>query len=984
MTAWPTGTITLLFTDIEGSTRLWEQYPDAMRPALARHDELLRTAIEHEGGVVFKTIGDAFCAAFASANAALLAALAAQLALQREAWQTPDAIRVRMALHSGSAELRDQDYFGPALNRTARLLAAAHGGQTLLSQLAQELSLNNMPEGCTLLAKGEHQLKDLAQPEQVFQLCHPALPASFPPLRTLSGAKHNLPAQLTSFVGREAEMQTLRQLLASHRLVTLTGVGGCGKTRLCLHTAADLLEQYPDGIWLAELAPVSDPQWIPQAVAGALGLKEEGGTPLLQTVCTWLKGRTALLLLDNCEHLLEGAARFCEALLRQCPTVRILASSREGLGIAGEQTMRIPSLAEREAVELFVERARLQQPLFALEGSNRTAVEAVCARLDGIPLAIELAAARVRAMSVEQIGDRLDQRFRLLTGGSRHLLPRQQTLRALIDWSYDLLGEGERLLLARVSVFVGGFSLEGCEGICSGGLVEEWEVLDLLTSLVDKSLVQYEGGRYRLLETVRQYGLEKLAEFGEAEAVRGHHRDWYAKLAAEAKQQMEGPQQVEWFFRLELEHGNFCAALEWCIAEGNVEAVSRGLQMSADLQRFWEVRGHWQAGRELLEGLFAARKGGEDASAEAGALCCAGAMSMYQGAYHSARGQYEQALAIYQEIGERNCEAACMNGLGSVALNTGDYSAAREQYEQALVIRREIGDRNGEAGCLNNLGLVALNTGDHSAAREYLEQALAMHQALHNRNREAWCLNNLGFIVLNTGDYPAAGEFLKQSLVINQEIQNRALEEINLYGLASVSLNTADYAAARSCYEQSLVICREIGNMAWEAGCMNGLGSVALHTGDYSAARGYYEQALAINREIGNRAWEAISLYGLGSVALQAGDYTAARGYLEQALAVYLAVYSEIGNAPGQIEVLEGFAGYWCAVDEHMRAARLYGASATLRTDLGMPLSPSEAVQQKQWREACEAALGTEQYALCQQEGRALTLEQAVSLALQQ
>ena len=498
----PTGTVTFLFTDIEGSTRLWEQHPEGMRLALARHDTLLRQAIEANEGIVFKTIGDAFCAAFATAPNALSAALAAQCALHTEPWTEGLVLRVRMALHTGAAELRDNDYFGQPLNRTARLLAIGHGGQALVSAATQELTRDMLPPTVTLSEVGEHRLRGLSRPETVFQLIHPDLPAEFPPLKSLDNPQlsNNLPQQVTSFIGREKEIEAVKSLLDTTRLLTLTGSGGCGKTRLALQVAAELLENYPDGAWFVELASLSDPVLVLQNVAQALGVREEAGKLLLQSLTAALKGKGLLLVLDNCEHLLAACAQLVDTLLRASPGVRVLASSREGLGIAGETLYRIPSLSlpdlkqratpasltTYEAVRLFVERAMAALPAFAVTNQSAPALDQLCVRLDGIPLAIELAAARVRSLSVEDINSRLDHRFRLLTGGSRTALPRQQTLKALIDWSYDLLSDQEKTLLARLSVFAGGWTLAAAEKVYSGARVEDWEVLDLVSSLVDR------------------------------------------------------------------------------------------------------------------------------------------------------------------------------------------------------------------------------------------------------------------------------------------------------------------------------------------------------------------------------------------------------------------------------------------------------------------------------------------------------------------
>jgi predicted ATPase len=520
------------------------------------------------------------------------------------------SLRVRMALHTGVAEVRDGDYFGPALNRVARLLTAGHGGQVLLSQATYHLVREALPEDASLTDLGAHRLKDLQQPEHLFQLLHPALPADFPPLHSLEAFAHNLPRQLTSFIGREREMGEVKEFLATTRLLTLTGSGGCGKTRLALQVAADLLEAYADGVWLVELAALADPTLVPQTVASALGVREQPVRPLTETLVDYLQPKVLLLILDNCEHLLTASAQLANALLRSCPRLRMLASSRQGLGIAGERTYRVPSLSlpqprplppverltDYEAVRLFVERAVFTQPSFAITDQNAPAVAQVCERLDGIPLAIELAAARVKALPVEKLNERLDDMFRLLTGGSRTALPRQQTLRALIDWSYDLLSEPERALLRRLSAFAGGWTLEAAEAVGVGEGVEEWEVLDLLTSLVEKSLVLYEEregeGRYRLLETVRQYARDRLLESEEGEAVRTRHLEFFLHWAE------QGPG----LERLETEHDNLRAALAWSGAQRQGDV---GLRLGGAMGGFWHVRGYWTEGRERLAGVLA-------------------------------------------------------------------------------------------------------------------------------------------------------------------------------------------------------------------------------------------------------------------------------------------------------------------------------------------------------------------------------------------
>ncbi len=571
----PTGSITFLFTDIEGSTRLWELYPEPMQSVLARHDRLLRQAIQANHGYLVKTTGDGCHAAFSTAACAVAAALSAQKALLGETWGEiqPQGLRVRMGLHSGEAEARGGDYYGPALNRAARLMSVGHGGQILVSSSTAELVRDSLPDGSALRDLGAHRLRDLTRPEQIFQLVSPALPAEFPPLHSLDAIPNNLPIQTTSFIGREREIAETRQMLSTSRLVTLTGSGGTGKTRLSLQLAAEVLSSYPDGVWLVELAPILNPELVLDLLASTLRLQAASGIPLLDLVTDYLKGKQLLLILDNCEHLIDATAKLADHFLRTCPNLKMIASSREALGISGEISYRVPSLSlpdltdpasliRCESVRLFHERALAANPHFMVKDSNAQAVAQICRRLDGIPLALELAAARIKVFSAEQIASRLDDRFRLLTGGSRAALPRQQTLRALIDWSYDLLSEKERSLLRSLSVFVGGWTYEAAEAVCPN-----LDVLDLLTQLINKSLViadeLQDRSRYRMLETIRQYARERLLESGEMAAIRDQHFDYFLKLSKEAEPGLMGAEVFEWIDLINPDFENIRNALAW-------------------------------------------------------------------------------------------------------------------------------------------------------------------------------------------------------------------------------------------------------------------------------------------------------------------------------------------------------------------------------------------------------------------------------------
>ena len=573
----PSGTVTFLLTDLEGSTRLWEQDPEAMKAAILRHDELLEQAIAADHGFVFSRMGDGMAASFSTAGDAISGAAAIQRALAEEPWATASPLRARIGLHTDEGVIVEGGYASRPVNRCSRLMAAAHGGQVVVSGSTEALVRDQLPDGMGLIDLGEHRLRDLGRPTRVFQLAGADCREDFPPLRSLDAFPGNLPAQVSSFVGRSAEVSRVGAALGESRVVTITGVGGVGKTRLVLQVAADLLPRYREGAWLVELAPVRDPAGVAEAAAAVFGLANRSGQSLENSLIEQLAPKQLLLVLDNCEHLLGSVARLVTRIERACPRVVVLATSREGMAIEGEQLIALPpleagepgedvgSLVHTDAVCLFVERARRVKADFALSPSNAAAVVEVCQRLDGVPLAIELAAARVIALSPAELVRRLDRRFQVLAGGRRGAVERHATLRAAIDWSYELLDVAEQRLLARLAVFSGGARLEAIEEVCSGDPVEPEAVVDLVTGLVARSLVVAEdhdlGTRYRLLETIRQYGEERLAKWGETETLRIRHAGFYAALAARAAQRFFGPEQLAWFREVNLERDNLRSAL---------------------------------------------------------------------------------------------------------------------------------------------------------------------------------------------------------------------------------------------------------------------------------------------------------------------------------------------------------------------------------------------------------------------------------------
>ena len=859
--ALPSGTVTFLFTDIEGSTKLAQQYPDAMPALLARHHEILHQSIQAQNGHVFQIIGDAFCAAFHTAPEAFKAALAAQRDLVCEPWN-PANIKVRMGIHTGAAQAgaiedRAGGYVGYlTLTRVQRVMSIAHGGQILLSNSTAELVRGEMPEHVSLRDMGEHNLKGLVTPDHLWQPLAPDLPSDFPALQSLKTIPNNLPVQLTSFIGREKELAEIKQSLAEHRLVTLTGSGGAGKSRLSLQVATDSLDRFPNGIWLVELAPLADPDLISQTILTAAGIQASQGLTVLEVLTDFLREKTALLILDNCEHLIEACARLAETLLNAAPNLRILASSREALGVKGEQAWRVPSLsipdvkhlpamdqlAQYEAVRLFIDRALLVQPHFLVTNENAPAVTKICQRLDGIPLALELAAARLRTLSVEQIAARLDDSFRLLTGGTRTALPRQQTLRALIDWSYNLLSEPEKILFRRLAVFAGGWTLEAAESVCSGGRIESDDVLDLLDHLVDKSLVigvqDGHGTRYRRLETIRQYAREKLAESGEGATYRNRHLAYFLQWVSDIEPGLRGPQQVELLNHLENEIDNLRAALEWA----QDSDPQSGLQLACILKWFWHLCGLFEEGAGWMVNLLASSKkpGAEidpllrarslsvlalyyfwlgniqsetDSIIESLELCeknqgptsdliiadnyyLYGSILRSNGNPGQAKLLAEKGLALYQAWGNKFGIAEMSIELFAIAFFSGDLEIARQWNEASIIIRKEIGDKDGLAYDLVLGAAIPFTLGDYENTKLLLTAALEAGKETRNEIPLGLTLGFLGITFLFENNLGRALDYFLQVVTFASEKSNAILKTFGIYHLVLLLFKQKQYRTA--------------------------------------------------------------------------------------------------------------------------------------------------------------------------------------------
>jgi predicted ATPase/class 3 adenylate cyclase len=786
----PTGTVTFLFTDIENSAGLAQQYPAEMPSLLAQHHAVLRQSIEANHGHVFQIVGDAFCASFFTAADAFRAALQAQRQLQQADWH-PVVLKVRMGIHTGPAEfVRTEAVSSPysgylTLTRTQRIMSIAYGGQVLISGATSELLRGELPESAGLRDMGEHRLKGLLNPERLWQLTATDLISEFPALKSPDAIPNNLPVQVNSFIGREREMAQTKELLADTHLLSLIGPGGTGKTRLMLQLAGEVLPQFANGVWLVELAPLTDPALVLQTIVATLGLREIPGVSLKDLVTRYLCEKQLLLVLDNCEHLIESCALLTDHLLRSCAQLKILASSREALGIAGETIYRVPPLAlpdadsfavellrRSEAVQLFVERAVAVRPGFGLNQHNAPAVAQISQRLDGIPLALELAAARVGMLTPQQIAARLDDRFRLLTGGSRTALPRQQTLRSLIDWSYDLLSEEERQLFCQLSVFVGGWSLEAAEAICS-----ELDVLALLAELVRKSLVVADESvdevatRFRMLETIRQYAHEKLeAILGIAE-ISDRHARFFTRLAVEAEPHLNGgPKNLEWLQRLEIEHGNLRAALEWCLSGGD---QPMGAQLAGSLTFFWVRQDHHYEGRNYLERVLEASDRAP-AAVKAKLFLSAGILAYFRQELEASFAAYQKAANLYRggnDPGNLGTTLVFYGGtLGMIYPSR--YPEAVALCDEGLDILRKIDNKPRIAQGLNFMGEMVRTHGDYEKAKTVYEECLSFARENGDLRREMMMYQKLGFVAVHAGDYLQAEALCHQGIQLALQINS--------------------------------------------------------------------------------------------------------------------------------------------------------------------------------------------------------------------
>src|SRR5947209_7188347 len=945
----PTGTITLLFTDIEGSTLLLQHIGEQYSHVLAQCRQLLHAAFQRFHGHEVDTQGDAFFFAFARATDAISAAVAAQRILASHAWPEGAAVRVRMGLHTGEPQRMADGYVGLDVHLAARMMSAGHGGQVLLSQTTRHLAEHNLPAGVSLRDLGEHRLKDFPQKSHLFQLVIAGLPADFPPLKTLDTHPHNLPVQPTPLIGREREVAAVQQLLLREdvRLLTLTGPGGSGKTRLGLQVAAELSNHFPDGIYFVNLAPISDAELVVPTMAQTLGVKESPTRSMVEQLQVFLQEKLLLLMLDNFEQVVSAAPRLSD-LLARCSHLKLLVTSRTVLHLSAEHEFAVPplslpdlnhlpdlvTLSQYEAVALFIARAQALKPEFQVSHANAPAVAEICARLDGLPLAIELAAARIKLLPPPALLARLGQRLVVLTSGGRDAPARQQTLRKTIEWSYQLLDAEEQRLFRRLSVFVGGCTLQAIEAVCAALDTQPpaVSVLDGAASLLDKSLLRQteseaEEPRFVILETIREYGREALEVSGEAEVTHQAHAAYYQALAEAAERAWNGPQQAGWLARLEQEHDNLRAAMNWLLERGEAEMA---LRLGTALWWFWYTQEHMNEGwNELSRALE--RSEGVAVQLRARALWAAGSLAGSLG--HVERGEVlcKESLALFRGIGDTKGMGDATFHLAHVAFARWDLAAARSLFEESLVCLRETGDKTLTAWALNALALVVLYQGEYARVHPLAEQAVEILRELGDITGVAMAVMTLAEVVFWQGDRARAQTLAEEGLAIASETGMTSVEALALALQGEITLAQGETTTARLLIEQSHTLWQEVGNQGMLAGTRSLLGRVLAAQGDHTAARTVYEESL---------------LRGLAVVDM----------------------------AP----TLEGLAVVATAQDETAWAVRLWAAAAALRDTLGAPLPAVYRADYERCVATARAQMGEQAFAAAWAEGRGMTWEQAL------
>jgi predicted ATPase/class 3 adenylate cyclase len=871
----PTGTVTFLFTDIEGSTKLAQEHPEKWEALRERHHAILHSAIEAQQGYIFHVIGDAFCVAFCTAWQALNAALQAQEDLQKEDWGNT-SIKVRMGIHSGKAEIQNTgDYSGYlTLSRVQRLMSAGHGGQTLISQETEQLLFTDMPASVSLLDLGEHRLKDLIHSEHIYQVNKANLPSDFPALKTLDVRSNNLPTQLTPFIGREHEITSVMDLICNPevRLVTLTGSGGTGKTRLSVQVASSLLDHFQDGIFFVPMAETTDPDLAISKIAQVLEVREGNGLHLIDTLKDYLDDKTLLLILDNFEQLV-GAASMTTDLLLAAPKLKLLISSRIVLRTRGEHEfpvmpLDIPNptnlptleqLRQNESVQLFIQRAQAANPNFVLTKENASAVVAICQGLEGLPLAIELAAARIKVLPPQAMLAKLSNRLSFLTGGGRDLPARQQTLRNTLDWSYGLLNDQEKTLVARLGIFSGSFSLEAAETICNpdGAL----DVLGGVEVLINNSLLRQEEdpdglNRFRMLGTVREYALEELKKQAElATLTRAHALYYVTKIVNEVEFKLFSSESVKWLDWCETEQDNIRAALAWAQNSSEVDDLKTGLMLC--LSWFWYRRGYLHEGRVWAERFLETKWASPGTPGRAGALLGSGMLALWEGNAKTAVLEAEECLSLFQRQEDERYLPPALLQLGVVNINMGHDAVAHPLLKEASSLFLEAGQRFFYAVSLVHLGNVALGLGNPTEARGWLEMAYPIAREVGDQWAVSFALNNLGEVARVLGDYDKARQYYEESESLLRVMGDPGDLARLVHNLGCVAQHEGNFEKAKLLFRESLAMFRKFGNKRGIAECLMGLAGLKAEEEQPQQAARLFSAAEAILAESGTAWWPA-------------------------------------------------------------------------------------------------------------------------------
>ena len=990
-TPFPGGTVTFVFTDIEGSTRLLRRIGDRYAGVLERHRELLRGAVASQGGVEVDCEGDGLFFAFAGAKSAVAACIAGQRTLLTEPWPSDVTVRVRMGLHTGEAIPVNGRYVALAVHQAARVASAAHGGQVLVSDATAAAVTEALPASSSMQQLGMYRLKDFDTPLMLFQVCHPDLPRDFAPPRVSPAEVRNLPASLSSFIGREREIAEVEELLAVDRLVTLTGAGGCGKTRLALEVAARKLDRFADGVWFVDLAPLSDPQLVGQTVAHALGAREEPGRSVFDTLVGFVAPRELLIVVDNCEHLIHACAVLIEHLLTAGPGVRILATSRETLGLPGERVWPVPplSLPERgaspdvvmgsESARLFLDRARAVRADLVVSDEDVAVLAEIVSRLDGIPLALELAAARAGVLSLAQIATRLNDRFGLLSRGPRTAQPRQQTLAGALDWSYDLLSDLERALFRRLSIFAGGFSLEAAEAVTTGLGLDPGDILDLVADLAAKSLVVVTGQgnsqRYRLLETIRAYAAGKLSGTGEQADLPGRHLAWFLDLAELADSRLAGPGRGRLMRSLEADQENFRRALDHSVETG---AVDPGLRLAAALTPFWTSHGNWKEACGYFEELLPLAS--DNVPHLGKALVAAGNMFLLRGDYARSEVLLERAHTWARAAGDAGILAQSLSGLGYIAFRKSRQDEAEALWTEALDASRKAGDSRVSATVLRSLAISAGARGDQQRCADLLDEGLALASKGRDEQTRRLLLSSAAEMNLWIGRYVLARDQYAEALQLADEIGDQSGRASLLADLGWIGFLRGEYDEARTYAAEAVSAAAAADNKRVWAGGLRLMGELSACQGAYQEAHQLLDRSLELARQLAAPAEIAGVLCSQACLALDQTSFDEAGRLVEELLALkpllhtmrratHCWVQGEVARAKGDMEqaqahyqtdltkaeaspspriqalALRGLADVAIAESDLSRAAALNARSLALRAQIEDSLGTANSLE---------------------------------------